>query len=99
ATFCMVHCLVFPLMTIIPVGFSNNHWVDLFFTFIGMLAVVKITKKIGLNPITILLWFSISVVTLSILAEMFFHKHYLTLYLGFTGLIFGHIFIHFKYKH
>jgi len=36
ATVCLVHCLVVPLLTILPFGLSHNPFVDLFFATIGL---------------------------------------------------------------
>ncbi|MEZ0131261.1 hypothetical protein AB9T88_16415 [Flavobacterium sp. LBUM151] len=46
ATVCLVHCLVFPLITILPLGLIHNPFIDLFFAVIGSIAVFKIIKKI-----------------------------------------------------
>ena len=44
ATLCLIHCVLFPLLALIPVGISHNHWIDLLFVMIGLYAVVKILK-------------------------------------------------------
>lgn len=33
---CFIHCFIFPILSIIPLGYSNNLWIDVFFACIGM---------------------------------------------------------------
>ena len=46
AFICLVHCLIFPILTIVPLGLSHNPIIDLFFAAIGLFAILKIMKKI-----------------------------------------------------
>lgn len=45
ASICLVHCLIFPLLTILPIGLIRNHFIDLIFATIGLFAIVKIVKN------------------------------------------------------
>ena len=57
ATICLVHCLVFPLLTILPLGLSHNPIIDLLFATIGLFAIFKIIKKSSLLISAILDYF------------------------------------------
>lgn len=99
ATLCLIHCLVFPLISIIPIGFSHNHWIDLLFASIGFFAVVKILKTNSPLHIKVILLISILLILVSICVTIFFHYHSFLLYFGGIGMIGGHI-LNFKYhKH
>lgn len=99
ATLCLIHCLVFPLISIIPIGISHNHWVDLAFALFGLFAVVKILKTCTPFYIKSILLISISIIIGSILITLFFHHHSSLLYFGGVGMIIGHL-LNFKYhKH
>lgn len=91
ATLCLVHCLVFPLLSIVPIGFSHNHWVDLIFATIGLFAVVKIIKTNTFLYIKLILSFSIILIFISIFVTILFHVHSNILYFGGVGMIIGHI--------
>jgi hypothetical protein len=99
ATLCLIHCLAFPLISIIPIGFSHNHWVDLFFATVGLYAVVKIVKTNTLWFIKGILLASITSIFLSILITIFFHHHSNLLYFGGLGMIVGHILNFKQHKH
>ena len=47
AVLCLIHCIVFPLLLIVPLGISHNPYIDLVFLFIGAVVVFRITKKNG----------------------------------------------------
>jgi hypothetical protein len=99
ATLCLIHCLVFPLITMIPIGFSHNHWVDLVFALIGLFAVIKILKTKTSIKLKLLLLISIVLIFSSIFITLFFHHHSFVLYIGGVGMIVGHL-LNFKHhKH
>ncbi|WP_306352623.1 MerC domain-containing protein [Flavobacterium sp. '19STA2R22 D10 B1'] len=95
ATLCLIHCLAFPLLTIIPLGISHNPWIDFTFATIGLFAVVKITKKTDSKWTIGVLWLSIALIYCSVILEIILHHHSNLIYLGGAGLIIGHI-INFK---
>ncbi len=45
AIICLIHCVAFPLLMIVPLGISHNAYIDLFFFIIGTAIVFRITKK------------------------------------------------------
>ncbi|MBB4800939.1 hypothetical protein HNP37_000978 [Flavobacterium nitrogenifigens] len=90
ATICLVHCLIFPLLTILPLGLSHNPIIDLLFASIGLFAIVKITKKSTLLVSSILI-VSMSLIWISILADLFLEIHLDLIYFGGIGMIIGHL--------
>ena len=90
ATICLVHCLIFPLITILPLGLSHNPVIDLFFASIGLFAIFKITKKSTLFVSSILI-VSMSLIWVSILSELFLEIHLDLIYFGGIGMIIGHL--------
>lgn len=90
ATVCLVHCLVFPLLTILPLGVSHNPFIDLFFAVIGSIAVFKIIKKSNLLVATILI-ISMSLIWISVLSEIILDFHLDLIFVGGIGMIIGHL--------
>jgi len=99
ATLCLMHCLLFPLLTFIPIGISHNHYIDLFFACIGCIAVVKILKTNAKVYVKIILSTSMVIIFCSILYTVLFKVHTLLLYLGGVGMIIGHILNFKKHTH
>ena len=90
ATICLVHCLVFPLLTILPLGLSHNPFIDLFFAVIGSIAVFKIIKKSNLL-VAMLLIISMSLIWISVLSEIILDLHLDLIFVGGIGMIIGHL--------
>lgn len=90
ATICLAHCLLFPLLTILPFGLIHNPIIDLFFASIGVFAILKITKKSSLLVSSILI-VSMSLIWFSILSEIFLEIHLDLIYFGGIGMIIGHL--------
>lgn len=90
ATICLVHCLIFPLLTILPLGLSHNPIIDLLFALIGLFAILKITKKSTLLVSSILI-VSMSLIWISVLTDLFLEIHLDLIYFGGIGMIIGHL--------
>ena len=90
ATICLIHCLIFPLLTILPLGISHNPVIDLVFASIGLFAILKITKKSSLLVSSILI-VSMSLIWISILSEIILDIHIDLIYFGGVGMIIGHL--------
>jgi hypothetical protein len=90
ATICLVHCLILPLLTILPFSLSHNPFIDLVFASIGLFAILKITKKSSLLVSSILI-VSMSLIWISILIEIFLEIHLDLIYFGGIGMIIGHL--------
>ncbi|WP_276379412.1 MerC domain-containing protein [Flavobacterium sp. H4147] len=90
ATLCLVHCLIFPILTILPLGFIHNPIIDLLFASLGLFAILKIIKNSALL-ISAILVVSMSLIWISILSELFFEIHLDLIYYGGIGMIIGHL--------
>jgi Na+/glutamate symporter len=90
ATICLVHCLVFPLLTVLPLGLSHNPFIDLLFATIGLFAIIKIIKKSGLL-ITSILVVSMALIWISVLSEIILDIHPDLIFIGGIGMIIGHL--------
>ncbi|WP_339655376.1 MerC family mercury resistance protein [Flavobacterium frigidarium] len=91
ATLCLVHCLIFPLLTILPLGFASNHYIDLFFTCISFCVVLKIIFSSSPLLVKVLLSCSIIVVTVGVVLESFFSINTSLILIGGIGMIIGHL--------
>ncbi|KIO50654.1 MerC domain-containing protein [Flavobacterium hibernum] len=90
ATVCLIHCLVFPLLTILPLGLSHNPFIDLLFASIGLFAIFKIIKKSNLLVSGILV-VSMALIWISVLSELILDIHLDLIYFGGIGMIAGHL--------
>jgi len=90
ATICLVHCLVFPLLTILPLGLSHNPIIDLLFATIGLFAILKIIKKSSLL-ISAILIISMALIWINVLTELFLDIHLDLIFIGGIGMIIGHL--------
>ncbi|QSW91418.1 MerC domain-containing protein [Flavobacterium endoglycinae] len=90
ATLCLVHCLIFPILAILPLGFVHNPIIDLLFASLGLFAILKIIKNSALL-ISAILVVSMSLIWISILSELFFEMHLDLIYYGGIGMIIGHL--------
>lgn len=89
-TICLVHCVVFPLIAIIPLGLDENIWVDVVFGTIGLFIVLKILLSKTSQKIKLLLGCSITLIWISIIIHIFFHIHSYLIFIGGFGMIIGH---------
>lgn len=99
AVLCLLHCIIFPLLMVIPLGISHYPYIDLGFLVIGIAVVYRQTKRIINGRLKFLFWISILFISFSVLADLLFEIHLPLIYLGAAGLITGHL-INFKnHKH
>lgn len=99
ATLCLIHCIAFPLLMIVPLGISHNPLVDLLFLLVGGWVVFRITKDISVIWLKFLFWSSIALIAISVGLDFIFHIHSGSIFIGAAGLIIAHI-INFKnHKH
>ncbi|RTY88356.1 MerC family mercury resistance protein [Flavobacterium sp. RSP15] len=90
AGLCLIHCLVLPLLTILPFGVSHNPYIDLLFALTGLWAVLRLIKTATFRIIVIFL-LSISLILLSVLIDIFLDLHTNLLIIGGIGMILGHL--------
>jgi len=89
-TICLAHCLVFPLLTILPLGLSHNPIIDLLFATIGLFAILKIIKKSSFL-ISAILIISMALIWISVVTELFLDIHLDLIFIGGIGMIIGHL--------
>lgn len=97
AFICLIHCLIFPILAIVPLGLSHNPAIDLLFAAIGLFAIFKIMKKSSLLVSAILV-VSIGLIWVSILSEIIFEMHLNLIYIGGIGMIIGHLLNYMQHK-
>lgn len=97
AFICLIHCLIFPILAIIPLGLNHNPLIDFFFASMGLFAVIKIMKKSSLL-VSATLVVSISIIWLSILSDIIFEIHLDMIYVGGIGMIIGHLLNYAQHK-
>ncbi|MCS4305458.1 MULTISPECIES: MerC domain-containing protein [Chryseobacterium] len=99
AVLCLIHCIVFPLLLIIPLGISHNPYIDLTFLLIGTFVVYRQTRHMTNHWLSILFWGSIGLIAVSILTDFIFEIHLPLIYAGAAGLITAHFINLKKHKH
>ena len=91
ATICMAHCLIFPLLTIIPLGLLHNQWIDIAFACLGMFVVSKIILSEALLKVKLILSISIILIIIGVILELLLGADYYLILIGGCGMITGHV--------
>jgi len=99
AVLCLIHCIVFPLLLVVPLGISHNPYIDFAFLLIGAVVVYRVTRTIKNRRLQFLFWASLFLISVSVLADFIFEIHLPLIYLGAAGLITGHLINFKKHKH
>jgi hypothetical protein len=99
ASFCLIHCLLVPLFTILPLGVFDNIWIDLFFCAAGLVATINVIKSQSTLIVKLILGISISIVVISVMIEYLFNTHFEGMLVGGFGLIIGHGLNYKNHKH
>lgn len=95
ASLCLLHCIIFPILTIIPFGFSDNIFIDSLFAGIGMFVVSKILMSNASKTVKYILGISIGIIILNVVLEMVFNICLGLISVGGIGMIVGH-FLNFR---
>jgi MerC mercury resistance protein len=91
ASLCLVHCLLFPILSVIPFGLHQNHWIDVFFVCIGMFVVSKILQTNATKKVKIMLTVSLLVVLIGVVIELVYELDTPLVLFGGIGMIIGHV--------
>ncbi len=91
AGLCMIHCLLFPVLSILPFAFQNNHWIDVGFACIGMFVVSKIVRTETTNSVKIILTMAICLVIIGVFIEIMWKINNQMVLIGGLTMIIGHI--------
>ena len=90
ATLCLIHCILLPLLTIIPFGFSDNIYVDCAFAGIGLFAVSKVILNGADKKIRYILGISTVTIIISVTLELLLDINSGLILIGGSGMIVGH---------
>lgn len=99
ASLCLVHCLVFPILSIIPLKFSDNHWIDVFFACIGMFVVSKIIRNNTSKLVKTILFLAILIIITGVVIELLCATNTPLVIIGGLGMIVGHVLNFNTHKH
>lgn len=97
AGLCFIHCLIFPLLMILPIGLVHNVYIDLGFFLIGAWIVFRITRRMQAHWLQWLFWSAIVCIGFSVFTDLLFHIHLPLIHIGAVLLMSAHM-IHFR-KH
>jgi hypothetical protein len=90
ATLCLVHCLVFPVITFFSMSFSHAGWINTSFATISFLLFLKVLMGQTQKYIKWILGFSIALVIAGVVLELVFNRESVISVLGGFGMIIGH---------
>lgn len=99
ALLCLIHCIIFPFLMIIPLGISHNPLIDLAFLSIGSVVVYRITRNLKSIWLRILFLSAIIMIAISVTMDLIFDQHSDLIYLGAVALITAHIIHYIKHRH
>lgn len=99
AVLCLIHCLLFPVLMIIPLGIEHDVYIDAGFLLIGAAIVYRITGSLQSKRLKLTFWTAIGFITASVLLDMLFHIHSPLIYIGALLLIIAHIINFRNHKH
>lgn len=99
ASLCMVHCLIFPILSVFPFGFSNTYWIDIFFACISMFVVSKIILSNTSILVKTILSISILIIISGVVLELLFAIATPLVVIGGAGMILGHMLNFNTHKH
>ena len=90
ATLCLLHCIIFPILTIVPFGFSDDIFIDSLFACVGMFVVSKVLISDSSRKVKYILGISIGIIVVNVVLELLFKIHLGLLFVGGIGMIVGH---------
>ena len=94
ASLCLIHCLLLPILTIIPFGIKDVY-VDSFFACVAILVYINILKSEATKTVKLLLSIAIAAILFGLVLENVFHVHNLLIIFGGAIMIVAHV-INFK---
>ncbi|MBT0607365.1 MerC family mercury resistance protein [Aequorivita echinoideorum] len=90
ALLCLIHCLLLPLLLIVPFGITDNPYIDMGFLFLGAFPVYRVLSGNATRLVKMTLLISFILIAVSIVVDLIFHMHTGLIYVGAFGLITGH---------
>lgn len=99
AVLCLIHCLLFPVLMIIPFGLAHDAYIDLGFLLIGTAVVYNVIRSVASKILKIVFWLAIGLIAISVLLHLLFHVHNPLIYVGAAVLITAHLINFNNHKH
>lgn len=96
ATLCLLHCLLLPLLSILPLGITHSIWIDMFFFGIAAVLIFSILKGNAPFYIKMTLLVSLFLVFNGMLLDFALHQETYLVPIGGVGIIVGHL-LHYFY--
>lgn len=97
AFLCLVHCIMAPILFILPLGISHNPLLDSFFLLVGLFPVYKVLRSTSPIGLKISLVVSFVLIAISILLESLYYHESILIVIGTSGVITCHL-INYNYK-
>jgi len=97
AFLCLAHCILGPILFIVPLGISHSPLLDSFFLIVGLFPVYKVVRSKSPVFLKILLVFSFALIALSITLEALYHQESFLIFIGAMGVISSHL-MNYNYK-
>lgn len=91
ATLCLIHCIVFPILSILPLGLFDNTIIDLTFAIFGILICLKILTSNAKHNVKVIFSISIFLLVLSSVLTLVFRIPNEIVIVGGFGMICGHL--------
>ena len=91
ATICMVHCIVFPLLSILPIGVFDDAIVDTIFACIAIFVVSRVLMSNATVVVKSILLVSLLIIIWTVVSNLIFKKESPLFLVGGFGMIVGHI--------
>lgn len=99
AFLCLIHCVLGPILFLLPLGLSHNPIIDCAFLMLGIIPVYKVLLSKASVYIKILLVIFFGFIAFSIAMEVLFHKDSFLIYIGTIGIISCHLINYKNHKH
>ncbi|MCG9792355.1 MerC domain-containing protein [Flavobacterium algicola] len=91
AMLCLLHCVLFPVISMLPLYFLNNKWIDMFFVLISIVVVSKIVSSRAARRIKMILSSSLLFLLIGVLLEAIFEIDTPLVLIGGIGMFIGHL--------
>ncbi|RXG11225.1 MerC mercury resistance protein [Leeuwenhoekiella aestuarii] len=99
AFLCLIHCILAPVLFLLPLELSHNPLIDISFLAIGLFPVIQVVRSNAPVYLKILIAVSWTLIAAAIAFEVFLHQDTSLIYFGAIGLISGHLFNYSNHKH
>lgn len=99
ASLCLIHCIIFPILAILPLGFTHNKIIDILFASVGIVIALKIIISSNNNIVKIIFVSGITIFVLNLIISIIFEIENELVILGGIIMIVGHLYNFRNLKH